>query len=79
MKKFFLLVVILQIVFSTLNAQVRKDVKIEELKKKAKDNRLILLNVAPKTGKIDVVGSKLLKSFEFLNAKLKSNDFKMDW
>ena len=55
----------------------KKEMPIEELKKKAKDNRLILLNVAPKTGNIDVVGSKLLKSFEFLNSKLKSNDFKV--
>jgi len=49
----------------------KKDITIEELKKRAKQNKLILIEVKPLKGKEDVIGSKLLKSFKFIKRKLK--------
>ncbi|MFH1839677.1 MAG: nucleotidyltransferase domain-containing protein [Nanoarchaeota archaeon] len=37
----------------------------------------ILLEVTPKAGKKDIVGSKLLKTFDFIKNKLKQNDFEI--
>lgn len=54
-----------------------KEVSIEELKKRAKKDRLILLDVVALEGKEDVVGSKLLKSLEFIEKKLEQNYFKV--
>ena len=54
-----------------------KEVTIEELKKRAKKDKLILLNVKSLKGKEDVVGSKLLKAVEFIDKQLKENDFKV--
>lgn len=42
---------------------------------KAKSRQLITIKVKPLTGKIDVVGSKILKVYEFLNAELKKRGF----
>ncbi len=53
----------------------QKEVKIEELVKKAKNKKLILLKVKAVDGKEDVVGSKLLKAFNYINKKLLLNDF----
>src|SRR3989338_3235575 len=54
-----------------------KEITTDSLKKKAKNKELMILEVNPKTGKVDVVGSKLLKSLEFLNKKLAEWDFKI--
>lgn len=50
----------------------------EKLQKdaEAKGRKIILIDIAPKTGKEDVVGAKILKVFELISAKLKENDFK---
>jgi len=53
----------------------KKEVTIEELKKKSKGKKLVLLDVGTLDGKEDVVGSKLLKAFNYINKKLLLNDF----
>ena len=45
-----------------------------ELRKKGK---LICLDIVPLEGKRDVVGAKLLKSFDFIKRKIEENDFKL--
>jgi len=60
---------------------VSKDLKSSFLKEKT-SNKLIIIKANPLSGKIDVVGSKLLKIYEFLNEKLQKHDFKVkrtDW
>lgn len=47
----------------------------EEIIKKAKGNKAIILSVMPLNGKKDVVGSKMLKVLEFLDAKMKNYGF----
>jgi len=53
----------------------KKEVRVEELVRKAKNKKLILLKVKALDGKEDVVGSKLLKAFNYINKKLLLNDF----
>lgn len=53
----------------------KKEVTIEELIKKAKNKRLILLKVKAFDGKEDIIGSKLLKAFNYINKKLVLNGF----
>ncbi len=52
-----------------------KEISEKSLKKKAKNNSLILIDVISKKGKEDVIGCKLIKALEFINKKLKENDF----
>ena len=47
----------------------------DSLKKKSKNNELILIDITPKKGKKDVIGCKLLKALDFINRKLQKNDF----
>jgi len=54
-----------------------KEITTADLKKQAGKNNLIILNITAKKGKKDVVGSKLLKVFEFLGKRLEKNDFKV--
>ena len=42
---------------------------------KNKNKKLIIIEAEPLAGKIDVVGSKLMKTFEFLKKKLQNYDF----
>jgi tRNA nucleotidyltransferase (CCA-adding enzyme) len=55
---------------------VKDEFSIEglELRKKGK---LICLDIVPLDGKRDVVGAKLLKSYDFIKRKLKENDFEL--
>jgi tRNA nucleotidyltransferase (CCA-adding enzyme) len=55
----------------------KKGITIGELKKKAKGKKLLLVKVKAVKGKQDVVGSKLLKAFDYIFNKLVSNDFKV--
>lgn len=55
----------------------KKEVTIEELKKKSEGKKLLLLQVKPVKGKEDVIGAKLLKTLEYLKKQLKLNDFKI--
>lgn len=55
----------------------KKEITIEELKKRAKGNKLIIAQVIPLDGKEDVVGSKLLKAFTFLHKRLPEKEFKV--
>ncbi|ENO12023.1 tRNA nucleotidyltransferase (CCA-adding enzyme) [Thermoplasmatales archaeon SCGC AB-539-C06] len=54
-----------------------KEISIEDLKKRAKKDKLILIEIVALKGKEDVVGSKLLKSLEFIDKELNQNDFKV--
>ena len=50
--------------------------------KKTKNTKLILLKAKPLSGKIDVVGGKLLKIYEFIHGELRKYNFKAiksDW
>jgi len=51
---------------------IKKNLELEELKKEAKKKKLSLvyLEVSPLTGKNDVVGVKLMKTFDYLELKL---------
>jgi len=52
-----------------------KEINERKLIKKAGKNNLILIDVTPKKGKEDIIGCKLIKALEFINKKLKKNDF----
>jgi len=54
-----------------------KEFNLEAIKKKAKTNKLITFIVAPLNGKPDVVGSKILKTFNYINNKITKNGFKV--
>ena len=53
----------------------KKEVTIEELKDKSKGKKLVLLDVKALDGKEDVVGSKLLKAFNYVDKNLVLNGF----
>ncbi|MDD5086456.1 MAG: CCA tRNA nucleotidyltransferase [Candidatus Nanoarchaeia archaeon] len=55
----------------------KKEITVEELKKKSKGKKLLILKVSACRGKQDVVGSKILKVFDYISKKLTSNDFKV--
>ncbi|MBL7052068.1 MAG: CCA tRNA nucleotidyltransferase [Nanoarchaeota archaeon] len=54
---------------------VRDEFNLDLLKKKK--GELICLEVLPLDGKRDVVGAKLLKSFDFIKKRLEENEFKV--
>ncbi|MDP2749965.1 MAG: hypothetical protein Q8O89_03985 [Nanoarchaeota archaeon] len=54
---------------------VKKELTVKELKKNAGDNLLFIVSASPLEGKIDVIGSKLFKVFEFIQSNLKRNEF----
>jgi tRNA nucleotidyltransferase (CCA-adding enzyme) len=47
------------------------------LQKKAANNRLIIINLSLAKDKLDINGAKMVKSLEFLSARLSENDFKI--
>ena len=55
---------------------IKKSLNSAFLKNKSKNNKLIIIKAKPLSGKIDVVGGKLLKIYEFLNSELEKNSFK---
>ncbi len=55
----------------------KKEITLEELKKKAENKKLILLEVTPLRGKEDVVGAKLMKALEYLRKQLTLEGFKI--
>ena len=60
----------------------KKGLKSLFLKGKSKNKDLIMIKIKPLAGKIDVVGSKLLKIYDFLNQELQKHGFKpmkSDW
>lgn len=60
----------------------KKNLKSLFLKEKTNNAGLIIIKAGPLSGKTDVVGSKLLKIYEFLNEKLQKQGFrikKTDW
>ncbi len=61
---------------------IKKSLNSAFLKNKSKNNKLIIIKAKPLSGKIDVVGGKLLKIYEFLNSELEKRGFeaiKTDW
>jgi tRNA nucleotidyltransferase (CCA-adding enzyme) len=55
----------------------RKELTLQEIMKKAKNKKLVLVNVTSLKGKEDIVGAKLLKSFNYMKKQLTLNDFKV--
>ncbi len=53
----------------------KKEITIEELKKKSNGKKLVLLDVKALDGKEDVVGSKILKAFNYMAKNLVLNGF----
>ncbi|MBI2541993.1 CCA tRNA nucleotidyltransferase [Candidatus Woesearchaeota archaeon] len=58
------------------NFFIKKDMKSAFLEEKSKNTKLIAVNAGPLPGKTDVIGSKLLKIYEFLKEQLQKNGFK---
>ena len=61
---------------------VKKDLKSLFLGLKSSDKKLVIIEAEPLDGKIDVVGSKLMKIFEFTGQQLHKQGFKIlksDW
>ena len=61
---------------------VKKELKSLFLGLKSNDKKLVIIEAEPLTGKIDVVGSKLMKTFEFFSQQLAKHGFKIiksDW
>lgn len=54
-----------------------KKMTAEDFKKKAKNNKLILLEVISLKGKEDIIGCKLLKAFNYIAKQLQIADFKL--
>lgn len=55
----------------------KKDIDESALKKKSKNNKLMILKISCKKGKKDVVGSRLLKAFEYIKKSIQKNDFSL--
>lgn len=53
----------------------KKKITVAVLKKKAKENKLIVLEVTPLKGKKDVVGAKMMKAHNHLVKQLFNNEF----
>ncbi|MEK6947009.1 MAG: nucleotidyltransferase domain-containing protein [Nanoarchaeota archaeon] len=56
---------------------VKKDLKSLFLGLKSNNKKLVIIEAEPLAGKIDVVGSKLMKTFEFFSQRLAKHDFKI--
>ena len=56
---------------------VKKNLNLLFLNEKSKDKRLIMIKLSPLSGKTDIVGTKLLKIYEFLIQGLQKHDFKI--
>ena len=56
---------------------IKKDLTLDDLKIRAGNNKLILVDIVARSGKKDVVGAKLLKACEYLDRKLRDNEFQL--
>ena len=73
----------------TLKKPLKKFFKIkkfsaEDIIKKNKDKKIVILEIVPLSGKKDVVGCRLVKALEFINKELAEEGFKVfkygwDW
>lgn len=50
---------------------IKKEIKIDE------DEELIFIEALPLEGKRDIIGAKLLKTFQFIRARIRKNDFEL--
>ncbi len=60
----------------------KKEVTLAQVRKRADDKKLIIIDITAKTGKPDVVGSKLLKAVDYIGQKLADGGFlihDLDW
>lgn len=60
----------------------KEEFNIDKIKKKYKNQNLIILEVDPLKGKEDVIGAKLLKCLNYISRRIELNDFKLikyDW
>ncbi|MBI4448187.1 CCA tRNA nucleotidyltransferase [Candidatus Woesearchaeota archaeon] len=55
----------------------KKELDLLKLKEKAKGNKFVVLEAEALEGKKDVVGTKLLKCFEYMQKKLANEEFKV--
>lgn len=53
----------------------KEEISEEVLKKKSKGKGLIIIDITAMTGKEDVVGAKIMKSYEFILMRLKEKEF----
>jgi len=56
---------------------IEKEISIRDLKERFKNKKLFIIEAEAKKGKIDIIGAKLKKIFEFLKREIISNDFKI--
>jgi len=56
---------------------IKEEISLDKIKKKHKNKAMITINITPKTGKEDVVGAKLLKSFNYIVKQLKKHEFEL--
>jgi len=56
---------------------LEKKVRIKDLIAESGEDRLLLCRIKPSKGKKDVVGSKIVKIYDYMERKLKKNDFKV--
>lgn len=54
-----------------------KKLSFGDLKDKAGINKLIIVKALPDKGKVDIIGCRLLKSFDYIEKSLKYNDFEI--
>lgn len=55
---------------------IKKDLMPIFLRRKSKGKKLIIIKIGPLSGKTDVIGTKLLKIYEFFNVQLQKNGFR---
>jgi len=56
---------------------IEKEFSLEKLRKKSKNEKLILLDIKTLTGKEDIIGSKLIKTLNWIVKRLDDNEFKV--
>lgn len=56
---------------------IKKDLTLEDIKQRAGTHKLVMIDITAQHGKEDVVGAKLLKSFEYLKKKLGDHEFEL--
>lgn len=61
---------------------IEKEYDLDKIRKKAKDKSIVVLKVTALTGKKDVIGTKILKTYEAILKQIELNDFTIissDW
>lgn len=61
----------------SINFFLEKKISVEDIKKLAGKDKLILISAEPLEGKQDIIGCKLLNVFEFFSKRFAQHDFKI--